>query len=174
MEHLRKNWQLILIGLATLILGIIAVVTAIKLYQIGRKPVAPTAPEKAPAVTEVVEEEREPSEACTLAFSIAAPSPTPTTTPGPTSTPTPTSTPGPTATPTPSPTPGPTATPTPAPTTTPTPGPTATPTPTLAPGVTPTATPTPVELPEAGFVLPTFGVVLGGLILLGLALILAL
>lgn len=164
---MRKNWPTILISVATITLGIIAVVTAAKLYQIGKKPVAPTVPEPAPAAVE-----REPTEVCRLAFNVTGPTPTPTPTPtpGPTATPTPTTTPGPTTTPT----PGPTATPTPGPTATPTPGPTATPTPTLAPGVTPTATPTPVELPEAGVTLPTIGAVLGAVLLFGLALVLAL
>lgn len=157
MNKLKQNWYLILIGLATVILAIIAVVTAIKLYQIGKKPVAPTVPKPAPA--------REPVEACKLAFNIAQLTPTPTPTGTVTPTPTATLTPTPTATPT----PGPTATPTP----TSTPGPTATPTP------SPTATPTPtvyvaeVELPEAGFSTPTIGAILGGLLLLGIAILLA-
>jgi hypothetical protein len=118
----------------------------------------------------------------------ATPTPTPTATPTPTPTATPTPTP--TATPTPTPTATPTVTPTPTPTVTPTstvtPTPTATVTPTPTPTVTPTSTvtptptatvtptpttatdlaqvtPTPVaELPTAGFVWPTFGVIFGG------------
>jgi len=48
----KKKWLTILILIITVILGIIAVVTAIKLYQMGKKPVAPTAPKQAPAYTE--------------------------------------------------------------------------------------------------------------------------
>ena len=120
----------------------------------------------------------------------AAPTPTPTPTKTPTPTPTGTATPTPTGTVTPTPT-G-TATPTPTGTLTPTPTPTptgetptpttvaqATPTPTLPPGVTPTpttalaqATPTPVvELPTAGFVWPTFGAIIGGLLLIAVSLV---
>jgi len=86
--------------------------------------------------------------------------PTPTTTPTATPTPTATTTPIPTATPTPE------ATVTPAPTTTAT-TPTE-PTPTQQPETTTQASPTsppPTALPEAGSILPTLGVILGGLIL---------
>ena len=142
MNKLKQNWYLILIGLATVILGIIAVVTAIKLYQLREVPVAPTVPKPAPA--------REPVEACKLTFNISAVTPTPTLTG--TITPTPT---------------------TPTGTVTPTPTGTITPTPTLPPGVTPTPTPTQVELPKAGVAFPTLGAILGGLLLIGMAIILA-
>lgn len=49
MEKIKKNWSLILIALGTVALGVIAVVTAVKLYKVGRKPIAPTAPLPAPA-----------------------------------------------------------------------------------------------------------------------------
>jgi len=121
----------------------------------------------------------------------STPTPTPTPTPRPTSTPTPTSTPAPTQaptstptptsipTPTPTPTPtvylaqAPTPTPTPRPTPTPTPRPTSTPTPTPRP-TTPTPTPTSPQLPSAGFLTPTLGILFGGIttLLLGLAIIL--
>lgn len=161
MEKIKRNWYLILIAIATVVLGAIAVITAIKLYQLREKPVAPTAPESKP---------RAVSPQCTLEFSLAVtptptptgsltPTPTPTGSLTPTPTPTATGTPGPTATPTPTGTPGPTATPTP----TPPPGATSTPTP---PGAT--ATPTTykaaVEIPVSGFSLPTLGAILGGII----------
>jgi len=113
------------------------------------------------------------------------PTPTGTVTPTPTNTPTPTATPTPTGTLTPTPTPSGTVTPTP--TETPTPTPTGTVTPTSSPTptgtITPTATPTPTgtltptpttvaeatpsaELPEAGFALPTFGAIIGGILLI--------
>jgi len=157
MNKLRQNWYLILIALATVALGIIAVVTAIKLYQIGKAPVAPTVPKPAPA--------REPVEACKLTFNISAVTPTPT--------PTGTITPTPTGSPTPTPTLTGTPTPTPTGTITPTPTGTITPTPTLPPGVTPTPTPTQVELPKAGVAFPTLGAILGGLLLIGMSIILA-
>lgn len=195
---MRKNWTLILIGLATFTLAIVAILTAWKLYQLRKAPVAPTAPGPAPALETITptpmcqtlwwydnqhrecgqkpfcgmymylglhtfptKEACEASLAaeapCTLDFCI--PTPTPTTPTG-TLTPTPT----PTETPTPTPT-TPTGTPTPTPTGT------VTPTPTSTPG--PTVTPTPVELPPAGFSTPTWGAILGGILILGLALVLA-
>jgi len=157
MNKLKQNWYLILIGLATVILGIIAVVTAIKLYQLREVPVAPTVPKPAPA--------REPVEACKLTFNISAVTPTPT--------PTGTITPTPTGSPTPTPTLTGTPTPTPTGTITPTPTGTITPTPTLPPGVTPTPTPTQVELPKAGVAFPTLGAILGGLLLIGMSIIIA-
>jgi len=171
MNKLRKNWQLILIGIATLILGIIAVITAVKLYQIGKKPVAPTAPEETPAAIE-----REPSQSCTLTFTVGEPTPTPTGTPTPSPTPTLETTPTPTS----SPTPEPTTTPTPTETPEPTPTPTSTPTPTATPTFEPTPTPTPeltvtpFELPEAGISLPTISVLLGAALVFVLALALSL
>ena len=104
----------------------------------------------------------------------SAPPPTPTPTGTVTPTPTGTATPTPTGTLTPTPTPTPTGE-TPTPTTVAQ----ATPTPTLPPGVTPTpttalaqATPTPVvELPTAGFVWPTFGAIIGGLLLIAVSLV---
>ena len=107
------------------------------------------------------------------------PTPTPTITPTPTPTKTPTPTPTGTATPTPTPTPTGTTTPTPTGTATPTPTGTATPTPTSTPtptGETPTptvvaqATPAP-QLPEAGFAWPTFGAIIGGLLLIAVSLV---
>ena len=199
---MRKNWSLILIGLATFMLAIIAIVTAWKLYQLREVPVAPTVPVPAPAIEcaeeggvcyglaglpcceglVCVTEEGLPVQPdrggicqrpeaikgpCALDFCIPSPTPTPTGTPTPTPTGTLTPTPTPTATGTP--TPGPTATPTP----TSTPGPTSTPTPTPTTYLAEAPTPTPVELPPAGFSAPTWGAILGGILILGLALVLA-
>lgn len=50
---MKKNWTTILILTTTVILAIIAVVTALKLYQVGKEPVAPTAPRPVPAVAPV-------------------------------------------------------------------------------------------------------------------------
>lgn len=152
MENLKKNWDLILLIFATAILGIIAIITAFRLYRLREKPVAPTAPMPAPAQ----ETTPPPATPCTLSFCIASPTPTSTVTPSPTVT----STPGLTATPASTSTPGPTATLTPTPT--------ATPTPVSHVEVTPTPTTyvAKVELPEAGFTLPTVGTVFGGIILL--------
>ena len=72
MEYLKKNWYLILIGLATIALGTIAVITAIKLYQAGKQPVAPTAPSSKPKAA---------TPACSLTFNISPITPTPTPTP---------------------------------------------------------------------------------------------
>ena len=94
--------------ISIVILAIIAVVTSIKLYQIGKEPVAPTVPEPVPAA----EPEPTPVPACTLEFTIAGPTLTPSPTPTPTPTPTLTPTPSPAVTPTPTGVP-PTVTPTP-------------------------------------------------------------
>lgn len=108
MQSLRKNWYLILIGLSTVILGVIAVFTAIKIYQEKNKPVAPTAPESKPQAQQAT-----PSSAptpspivCKLTFNLLS-APTPTATPTRTATPTvtPTASVTPTATPTATPTP---------------------------------------------------------------------
>lgn len=176
-EFLRKNWYLFLIVVPTLILGVIAIVTAVRLYQLKKQPVAPTAPSSYP---------RAISPQCRLSFSISGPTSTPvptstlTPTPSPTLTPTPTNTPaptsGPTLTPTPTPTSSPTPTGTPAHTPTPTPSPQASATPTV--GVQASPTPTfyvaQVELPEAGINLPTLGALFGGVILILTSLLLIL
>jgi len=105
------------------------------------------------------------------------PTPTPTGKVTPTPTPTSTLTPTPTPTGTVTPTPTGTITPTPTGTVTPTPTGTITPTPTgtVTPTPTGTITPTPItvaqatpsaELPEAGFALPTFGAIIGGILLI--------
>ena len=48
----RKNITFIIILIATIILGIVAVVTALKLREIGKEPVAPTAPQSKPKAQE--------------------------------------------------------------------------------------------------------------------------
>ena len=149
----KKNWLTISILTATVVLAIIAVVTALRLYQLREEPVAPTAPQPAPAIaptatptwaTQLVDNFEvsleSPSFACTLSFNVGG---------GPTSTPTPTGTPEPTSTP-------------------PADGPTSTP----VPGAT--TTPTPIPLPEAGITLPTWLTALASASLLILGLLLAL
>lgn len=104
----NKNWLTpVLIGI-TVVLGVVAIIIAQRLFALREEPVVPTVPKSKPkAISE------EPTQRCTLAFNIG----------GPTSTPTPTGTPGPSPTPTATPPPGATATPTPEPTVTLTPGP---------------------------------------------------
>lgn len=180
-EFLKKNWSLVSVGLITVVLAVIALGTAWKLYQAGKEPVAPTAPVSIPKAVEEPTATPVPEEPCVLTFNVATGTPTPTIT-----------------------VPDcwdeciddcsgdlvcqdvsgtkrcvnescddeedcecPGATPTP--TSTPTPGPTATP----KPGVTTTPTPTPVVLPPAGISLPTIGALLGGITLVILSLILA-
>lgn len=151
-EFFKKNLTTPLIVAATVILGGIAIFTAVRLYQLRGEPVAPTAPESKPAASNLVL----PPVACTqLAFSLTTTTPTPTVTPTPTSTVTAT------------PTPTPTATPTPTPTATPTSSPTSTPTQIAR------TTSTPESLPAAGIATPTLlGIGLGAILLLG-ALLLA-
>jgi hypothetical protein len=166
-EFLKKNWSLLTVGLITVVLAVIALGTAWKLYQAGREPVAPTAPVSVPKAQEEPTSTPTPEEPCVLEFEVPSGTPTPTPTG--------------TVTPTPTPVPEcweectdecsgdlvcqdvegtdrcvnkdcpeeedcecPGATPTP----TPTPGPTATPTPTPTPG--PTSTPTPTPTPKPG------------------------
>lgn len=144
-EFLKKNWSLLSVGLITIVLAVVALGTAWKLYQAGREPVAPTAPASVPKAQEEPTATPTPEEPCVLEFEVPSGTPTPTPTGEPTATPTP----GPTATPTPTSPPPPS-------------------------GTTPTPTPIPVELPEAGTSLPTIGVLLGGFLLVILSVILAL
>jgi hypothetical protein len=90
---MKKNISMILIGLTTLVLAIIAIITAVKIYQSGTNPIAPNVPESKPAAQ--TQEPGfgtlgEPSK-CTLAFNLTLP--TGTMTPTPTSAPIPTPTP---------------------------------------------------------------------------------
>ena len=193
-----KNKRNIIILILSLILGAVAVITGIKLYQLRQESIAPTKPK---AVTEK----------CTLEFTVSAPTLTPTATPIPECwsicsidtdcpeelscqiTDEETNTkrcvnpecpqeedcqcPSPTATPTLTPT----LTPTSTPTSTSAPGePTATPTqkittqPTTSPISQELTTTPPTELPPAGNTLPTIGIIVGGIILGILGLLLAL
>lgn len=151
-DFFKNRIVTILILLATLVLAGVAIFTAVRLYQLRQRAVAPTAPESVP--------EAAPPQACTaLTFTLTTETPTPTVTG--TATPTPTSTSTPTAT----------ATPTSTTTATPTTTTTATPTATTTSTATSTATPT---LPVAGVSGPTlFGLTLGG-ILIVIAVLLAL
>lgn len=102
MDFLKKNWVFLTIGLVSLFLGVMAVLTAVRLRE--EQPVAPTAPQSQPRAVDGV-----PVAACTLTFTITLPgaSPTPTPTPGSSPSPTPTPTPGVSPSPTPTPTPTP-------------------------------------------------------------------
>jgi len=120
---LNDNKLAVITALVTLVLGVVAVVTAIRFYQLRQQAVAPTAPEEpvAAGLTPTPTLQLPPTtQACSLSFSVPSPTPSATIT----------LTPTPTATPTPKP-PTPSPTPTPRPTTTPTNTPT--PTPTLPP-----------------------------------------
>ena len=138
-DFLNNNKLAVITALVTLVLGVIAVITAIRFYQLRQQAVAPTAPEEPVAAEPTPTPTFQlppPTETCSLSFSVPSPTPTPTPTFTPTPTATSTPTPTPTATTTPVP-PTPTPTPTPVPTATPTPIPTSTPTPT--PTLLPTA-----------------------------------
>jgi hypothetical protein len=115
---MRKSLTIVGIILSTVVLAVLSVLTAIRIKNLGTRPVAPNAPESKPAAVQTVPPDDAIPEvgACKKTFTIAS---------EPTATPTLTPTPGPSATPT----PGPTSTPTPKPTNTPTPGPTSTPAP---------------------------------------------
>jgi len=77
----KKNFVFALIILANVILGILAVITAIRIYQLGRKPIAPSAPASKPKAG---------APPCVIRFSIPNITNTPTPTPRATNTPTPT------------------------------------------------------------------------------------
>jgi len=93
----RSKLALWAILISTILLSIIAVLSAFKLQQLKEEPIAPNAPEKVPAQEVSLTPTSTP--ACFLEFSI--PSPTPTATLTPTNTPTGTLTPSPTPTNTP-------------------------------------------------------------------------
>lgn len=86
----KKNIIFIIILISTVILGAIAVLTALKLREIGNEPVAPTAPTSKPKAVEVspspAAEEVDPN--CVLEFTVSGVA-TPTPTPTPSATPTP-------------------------------------------------------------------------------------
>src|SRR3989338_5132549 len=159
----QKQKRLMTIGGVLLVLAllIIAVITALRLQQIGTEPVAPSVPKSQPKAQAAIPTPGADS-ACRKTFQIAQ-GPTLTPTPTGTLTPTPTGT----LTPTPTGTLTPTLTPTgtPQPTNTPVPG---TPGPTAIPTVTQQA------LPKAGGIGQTIGVIAAGLgaIILGILLIL--
>jgi len=160
-ESFKKNWLSFLIVLVTTILAAVAVITAVRIYELRNQSIAPTAPGSKPKAV---------SPQCTLVFSIVTPTltPTPTGILTPTPTPTPISTVSPTSTPTPTPT-G-ILTPTPTPTPISTVSPTSTPTPTSPPQSQAIPTPTDyvaqAKLPQAGITMPTVGAFFGGVILL--------
>lgn len=89
----------------TLLLAIIAVITAVRLQQIGTEPVAPSVPKSKPKAQETIPTPG-PDSQCQLSLVIPSPTLGPSATPTPTGTltPTPTSTPTPTGTLTPTPT----------------------------------------------------------------------
>lgn len=200
--NIKKNWYVILIGLATVILGAIAVMTALRLYQAGKNPVAPNAPESKPAAQTLPTATPTPTNPCLLTFNLNIP----------TGTLTPTPTKNPSVTPTP--TTNPSVTPTVTSTITPTPTPLAScyhtctndndcegtltcqtvagskkcvktqcpdeldclcpVTQNITPTPRPVVTTTPEEtLPDAGTDLPTLGLFAGGLILILIPLLLA-
>jgi len=107
----QKRILLILGVVAVLLLAIVAIVTAIRLQQVGTEPVAPSVPKSQPKAVEVIPTPG-PDSACKKTFQIAVgptltptltqtPTPTGTITPTPTGTITPTATPTGTLTPTP-------------------------------------------------------------------------
>lgn len=151
-----KKPQRILIGsVATMVLAIVAVAISLLIQRQGVEPIAPSAPKSQPRATEVIPTPGANSQ-CRVQWLIAVP------TAGPSATPTPTGQPAPTNTPTPTGQPLPTNTPPGQPPATNTPRPTTLP------------TVAQVELPEAGGIDETIGLVVGGIgmLLLGLLLLL--
>src|SRR4030043_2100279 len=186
-EFLKKNWQISLVGLTTLVLAVIALTTAWRLYQVGKEPIAPTAPTSLP---QAVEPEEPEVGVCTLEFTIEAISCYDTCTVD-------TDCPQnfgddevdlvcdedenicvnedcsdendcecPEETPTPIPTP------TPKPTPSPSPSPSIAGSPVPSPSLESSPSPQQVELPEAGIISPTILATLGGIILVLIGLLL--
>ncbi len=114
---MKKNLTIIGIIISTVVLAILSVMTAIRIKNLGTRPVAPSVPESKPKAEELIPDSLTPVPACksTLQATALTPSPTPEVS----LTPTATLTPGPSSTPT----PGPSSTPTPGPSSTPGPGP---------------------------------------------------
>ena len=81
---MKKKFTIIGIILATIILAVVAVLTAIKIRDMGTRPVAPSAPESKPGAQGTLPVE--PSASCKVAFLAEALTPTPTSTPMPTPT----------------------------------------------------------------------------------------
>src|SRR3972149_4025862 len=73
-DFLKNKLVTALIVIGTVILAGVAIFTAIRLYQLRTRPVAPTAPESTPAASE----EEEPQACQQLAFTLTLPSNTPT------------------------------------------------------------------------------------------------
>jgi len=145
-DFLRNNKLAVITIAITLVLGLVAILTAVRFYQLRRQAVTPTAPEQPEAAVPTSTPGPSlppPAASCSLSFAVSSPTPTPTNTSTPTPTRTPTPTPTKTPTPTPTATPTITNTPTPTLTKTPTPTPTSTPTPTITNTPTPTLTKTP-------------------------------
>lgn len=167
-DFLKNKVVTALIIIGTVILAGVAIFTALRLYQLRTRPVAPTAPESTPAASE------EPQACQQLAFTLTIPTNTPTPTIRVTTTPqpslTPTSVPSPTLTPTITPPIGGQPSPTPTPTKIPSATPTATPTQIALV----TATPTPPILPQAGVAFPTLILISVSLLLIIASLLIAL
>ncbi|MBI4058197.1 hypothetical protein HY408_00350 [Candidatus Gottesmanbacteria bacterium] len=109
MKWIKNNWPFVVIGIISVLLTILALLTALKLRT--EKPVAPTVPQKEPQAIS-----GSPVPACQLSFTLTLINPTP----SPSGTPNPT----PSVSPSPSVTPRPSSSSTPTPTTTPSPSPT--------------------------------------------------
>lgn len=102
-NFLKSKFVTGIIILATLVLAGVAIFTAVRLFQLRNQAVAPNAPSSIPKAAEL------PSSCTALAFTLGAPTPTPSGTPTATPSGTPTATP--TGTPSETPTPNPSATP---------------------------------------------------------------
>jgi len=88
MIFIKKNIITILIVLSTILLGGIAVFTAMRLYQLRREPVTPAQPQSTPSAMLNESTYKQPSACMLLSFNVNLPSPTATPRPSPTPTPT--------------------------------------------------------------------------------------
>src|SRR3989338_6807753 len=97
-DFLRNNKLAVITIAITLVLGLVAILTAVRFYQLRRQAVAPTAPEQPEAAVPTPTAGPGPSlpppaASCSLSFVASSPTPTPTNKPTPTLTNTPTPTP---------------------------------------------------------------------------------
>lgn len=103
---MKKTLTISVLIIATVALAVISVLTAIRIREMGTRPVAPSVPESKPKAVAELPEEITPAPVCQTSLTIeveSSPTPTATGTLSPSPTPTTTTTPGPTNTPMPGP-----------------------------------------------------------------------
>lgn len=75
---MKKNLVIIGIIILTIVLGVVSVLTALKLKELGTRPIAPSVPESKPEAQEGIPADLVPAPGCRLTFSVGTVLPTPT------------------------------------------------------------------------------------------------